>query len=377
MSFASRFSQTSQAGSEQLRVMVVDDSAAIRGAITRILESDPEIKVVCSASNGQAAIETLKRSPVDVVVLDIEMPVMDGMTALPLIVKQHPDIKVVMASTLTLRNAEISLKALSLGAVDYVPKPSNLYEASASRDFRHELIETIKVHAKARRRKIVGAGIGGVSSSAAAPSTKLYGGREIRLRPFSKTAPEVIGIGSSTGGPQALLTVLKGIKGIFRQPIFVTQHMPPKFTTVLAEHITRESGVPCREATDGDVVQGGNIYVAPGDYHMQVVREGAQCLIRLNQQPPENFCRPAVDQMFRSLAAAYGARVLGVVLTGMGSDGAKGAQEIINAGGNIVAQDEASSVVWGMPGAVAVAGYCSELAPLSEMQNLMRRIAVP
>ncbi|MFN9001720.1 MAG: chemotaxis response regulator protein-glutamate methylesterase [Holosporales bacterium] len=378
MSLFTRPPETPDTSSQQLRVMVVDDSAAVRGAITRILESDPEIKVVSSATNGKAAIEALSRSPVDVVVLDIEMPIMDGMTALPQIMAAHPDLKVIMASTLTLKNAEISMKALSLGAADYVPKPSNLYESTSSRDFRHELISTIKAHANARRRKLMmpQPGKGPIGSSAQL-SSKLYPGQEVKLRPFSKVVPEVIGIGSSTGGPQALLTVLKGIKGMWWQPILITQHMPPKFTTVLAEHISRESGLPSREAVDGETVQQVHIYVAPGDFHMLIVKEGGRHIFRLNQDAPENFCRPSVDPMFRSLAAAYGPRVLGVVLTGMGSDGAKGAGDIVNAGGNVVAQDEPSSVVWGMPGATAIAGHCSELASLENMQKLIKRIAAP
>jgi len=179
--------------------------------------------------------------------------------------------------------------------------------------------------------------------------------------------PEIVAIGSSTGGPQALFEVLKHLRPDMRLPIVVTQHMPPKFTTILAQHMAQSSGRQCAEGRDGEPIQPGRIYLAPGDFHMVVEARGANKVIRLNQNPPENFCRPAVDPMFRSLAAAYGDRILAVILTGMGADGCKGAGDIINAGGTLIAQDEASSVVWGMPGAVATAGLCTDVLPLNKV----------
>lgn len=195
----------------------------------------------------------------------------------------------------------------------------------------------------------------------------LYTG-PVTLRPQAmKRRPKVIGVGSSTGGPQALMTFFSKLDRNLGVPVVITQHMPPKFTTMLAQHITQRSGFPCAEGEDGMPLQVGKAILAPGGFHMEVVNEGGQAVVRLNQNPPENFCRPAVDPMFRSLVNVYGDRVLGVVLTGMGADGLKGGKVIADAGGTVVAQDEATSVVWGMPGAVATAGVFSAVLPLDDL----------
>jgi len=387
------------------RVMVVDDSAVIRGFLTRYLEEDPAIKVVSSASNGVMALKNLARTSVDVVVLDIEMPEMDGMTALPKIREQDPTVKVVMASTLTKKNAEISLRALQLGASDYVPKPETLRAVNASLDFRRELVEKVKIYAAQRRREQGIPQPEGLNSSgqpraaavrpvapartagserrapvvvvargrrqevpAAQPETPAKSDR-IVLRQPSLFPPEVLAIGSSTGGPQALMKLLGAMdrKRLSAVPIAIVQHMPPTFTGILAEHLGRVSGLPAVEAADGMPFEKGRIHVAPGDYHMIIERDNKSAVVRLNQDPPENFCRPAVDPLFRSLARSYAARTLAVVLTGMGHDGLRGARELVAAGATIVAQDEASSVVWGMPGAVATAGLCAAVVSLDDM----------
>ncbi len=362
-----------------IRVMVVDDSAVVRGLITRMLEAESDIKVVSSVGNGKMAVDSLARNEVEVVVLDIEMPVMDGLTALPKMLETDKSIRVIMASTLTSRNADISLKALQAGAVDYIPKPSSSRELSGGQNFGKELVEKVRIHADARR-KVKGAPVGGVSKPRGIkpkPSTLASSKpREVVLRQKTlKERPDIIAIGSSTGGPQALFAVLKGMYGKVKQPIVITQHMPATFTKILAEHINRMTGWTCQEATDGMVIEPGQIYLAPGDFHMVVEGTGPQKKLRLNQDPPENFCRPAVDPMLRSVVAAYGKKVLTVILTGMGSDGLKGSKIVVETGGDLIAQDEATSVVWGMPGAVAQAGICSAVLPLDEISSYVVKAA--
>lgn len=361
------------------RVMLVDDSAVIRGLLARALESNEAIRIVASAANGKMALSALERNDVEVVVLDIEMPEMDGLTALPLMMKHDPALKVIMASTLTRKNAEVSLRALDLGASDYLAKPSSGSELNSAADFKRQLTDKVKALGMTRRRQVGGAEATPrrpAGLPAAQPKVPLHAG-PIVLRPSSVAMlpPEVIAIGSSTGGPQALMKLFGDLKGGLGQPVLVTQHMPATFTTILAEHIARASGIPCAEAVDGEPIKGGRIYLAPGDFHMTVEGSSPKRVIRLNQGAPENFCRPAVDPMLRSIVRSYGARVLTVILTGMGSDGRRGSEEVVRAGGTVVAQDEASSVVWGMPGAVATAGLCSAVMPIGEVGQYLRRIA--
>lgn len=380
------------ADASAIRVMVVDDSAVIRGLITRMLESDPEISIVASVGNGQLAVNQLERHPnsLDVVILDIEMPVMDGLTALPLLLKADPNIKVIMASTLTKRNAEISLRALSAGATEYVPKPSTARELSGENDFRRELLDKVKNLGILHRRQTGQPPIGARPAPAAKPTTPLAPGarpapgakpadpgtlqrwerrhqEDVTLRQAGTAKPDILTVGSSTGGPQALFDFFKALPKTLGLPVVLTQHMPATFTAILAEHITRMTGWPCAEAKEGDLVEVGKILLAPGDFHMTVVQKGPQRVISLNQDSPENFCRPAVDPMLRSVVKVYGARVITVILTGMGNDGEKGSHHVVNAGGTVLAQDEKSSVVWGMPGAVASAGLCSAVLPVGEL----------
>lgn len=375
------------------RVMLVDDSAVIRGLFTRFLEADPDVKIVASVGDGQRAIDTLKNNDIEIIVLDIEMPRMDGITALPELLKVDPNVQVVMASTLTARNAEISLRALSLGARDYLTKPSSTSEMTGAADFPSDLLSKVKAFGAQRRRKAgiaaplaaSGKALGSAPKNvSAAPRAAMKPSASARpsaaaptdftLRKPSGRRADVIAIGSSTGGPQALFRVLADLPKTIKQPILVTQHMPPTFTTILAEHITKTSGWVCSEAKTGDVVSPGRIYLAPGGYHMTVKAEGVEKVVQLNQDPPENFCRPAVDPMIRSLIKAYG-RVLAVILTGMGHDGREGCRAVVEAGGDVVAQDEKTSVVWGMPGAVAQAGICCEVLPVSEIGASVSRLA--
>ena len=357
-----------------IRVMVVDDSAIVRGLITRMLQADSGIEIVASVNNGEIAVRTLSKTKVDVIILDIEMPVMDGLTALPQLLKIDPQVKVIIASTLTAHNAEISLRALRAGATDCIPKPTTR-EISSGDNFRRDLLLKVRALGTGRRP---GAGRAGSRAPAptatpATPATPVSAvpaaapSATIPLRKPGNQPVDVLAIGSSTGGPQALFKVLADIKPTINLPVLITQHMPATFTTILAQHITRMTGWPAREAEDGEAIEAGRIYVAPGEFHMLVEVRGAQKILRLNKGEPENFCRPAADPMLRSVAKAYGGHTLVVILTGMGYDGLKGGKVIVEAGGTIVAQDEASSVVWGMPGAVAMEGLCSAVLPLADI----------
>ncbi|HXQ51554.1 MAG TPA: chemotaxis-specific protein-glutamate methyltransferase CheB [Stellaceae bacterium] len=343
--------------------MIVDDSAVVRGLLARALESDGGIHVAASAANGQMALDTLKRHDIELLLLDVEMPVMDGLTALPLLVKARPDLKVIMVSSLTKSCAAVTLKALAAGAADYVAKPSSA-DREAGDVFRRDLVAKVKALAEARR-------------AAASPSLTTRApavvGASLRAGPAGP--PRAIAIGASTGGPTALYRIAAALKAELVQPIFVTQHMPPTFTAIFADHLARASGWAAAEACDGEAVAERRIYVAPGDYHMLVESADGGKRIRLSKGPAENYCRPAVDPMLRSLAAVYGDGLLAVMLTGMGHDGLAGADAVVAAGGAVIAQDQASSVVWGMPGAVATAGLCSALLPLDEIAPFLAAAA--
>jgi two-component system chemotaxis response regulator CheB len=361
-----------------IHVIVTDDSAVVRGLLTRVLEEDQTIKVVASASNGEQAIQLAAKHTPDIVILDIEMPVMDGITALPQIIQASPTSRVIMCSTLTLRNAEITLKALSMGAADTIAKPTAAGGIlGGDNDFRASLVNLVKQIAAARPARPAPVAQTGhtatraqdTTSSTPRPTTK-YALRDPKTAYAGK--PAVLAIGSSTGGPPALFNVLRHCKGI-DIPVVITQHMPPTFTAMLATHIQSNTGLTAAEGKDGDILKPGNVYVAPGGHHMTIKLEHNQPIIRLNNDPPENFCRPAVDPMIRSLIDIYGNKILGVILTGMGSDGLLSCRQLVELGGRLFAQDEASSVVWGMPGAVATAGICHQVVPLDDMGPLVFR----
>ncbi|WP_456306390.1 protein-glutamate methylesterase/protein-glutamine glutaminase [Oleomonas cavernae] len=355
--------------------MVVDDSVVIRGLVGRWLAAEADIQVVAVAGNGAIAVRDVARANPEVVVLDIEMPEMDGLAALPEILRQVRQVRVLMSSTLTQAGAEVTLKALTLGAADYLTKPSSTREAGTVEAFRHELITKIRALGQAGRRRRRAPAASAVTALRPATSPLTRDTPRIACRAAGTQRPQVIAIGSSTGGPQALCSLLGPLARRLQQPILITQHMPATFTAILAQHLEKATGVAAAEGRDGEAIQGQRIYVAPGNHHMVVERQGAQRVIRLTQEPPENFCRPSVDPMMRSIVAAYGGAVLAVMLTGMGQDGLKGAQAIVEAGGTLIAQDEASSVVWGMPGAVATAGLCSAVLPLGEMGGAIERLS--
>jgi two-component system, chemotaxis family, protein-glutamate methylesterase/glutaminase len=371
-----------------IRVMVVDDAVVARSLVARWVDNEPDMKVVASLRTGREAVDQVERADPDVVVLDIEMPELDGISALPLLLKKKRDLVVIMASAITRRGAEVSLRALSLGAADYIPKPESTREATTSTEFRRELIEKIR---NLGRRGLLRR-MPPPAPTAAPVEVRLPRSRAlplpardgaavkpdahpIRLRPFSLAMPRALLIGSSTGGPQALTALIEKITAaIDRAPVLITQHMPPTFTTVLAEHLSRIGSRGAHEAEQGEPVLAGGIYVAPGGRHMRVMRDGSAIKIALGDDPPINFCRPSVDPLFSSAAAVWGSAALALVLTGMGTDGTHGAVDIVAAGGSVIAQDEATSVVWGMPRSVAQAGLCSAVLPLPEIAPKILRL---
>ncbi len=359
MSLAARIAPTVPAPQPPIRVMVCDDSAVIRGAIVRMLEADPAIRVVARPGNGRAAVDELARTQVDVLVLDIEMPVLDGITALPLLLKADPQLRIIMASTLTTRGADIALRALRLGAADYVPKPSAI-GLNGDERFCTELVEKVKGLARLRRR------------AGTAPTTTASSA--LRLKTAATLQARLLAIGSSTGGPQALFTLVQGLGATLPVPVVLTQHMPKTFTPILAEHISKLGGLPCAEAQHGEALRPGRIYLAPGDHHLLVTRAATGLQAQLSDDPPENFCRPSVDPMLRSAAVACDGRVLVAMLTGMGHDGLAGTRRVVEAGGGAIAQDEGTSVVWGMPGAIAQAGLCQAVLPLPEIAPKLRTL---
>ena len=364
----------------RIRVMIVDDAVVVRGLFARWVEAEPDLEVVASLRTGRDAVNQVERANPDVVLLDVDMPELDGISALPLLLEKKRDLIVIMASTLTRRNAEISLRALALGAADYIPKPASNRDVVGSPSFRRDLIEKIRQlasHAK-RMRPVPPRGPAAAAADAALPlppKLRATAGQPITLRALPATAPRVLVIGSSTGGPQALNTIVSQIGSVLdRAPVLITQHMPPTFTTILAEHLARIANRPVREAADGEEIIAGTIYLAPGGRHMSVARRDSAAVIALDDGPPVNFCKPAVDPLFSSAAEVWGPKVLGLVLTGMGSDGLRGSQAIAAAGGAVLAQDEATSVVWGMPGQVTHAGLASAVLPLNEIAPRLVRL---
>ena len=332
--------------------MICDDSSVVRALITRALDADPGIEVVASVANGALAIETLRRTPADVVLLDVEMPVMDGLTALPLLLQVDPAVRIIVASALTTAGAAIAIRAIQAGAADCLHKP----QAGRQDAFAQDLVA-----------RVLGLGRRGTRGPAVPSPVTQQTPAGITFRPGARRPPLLLAIGSSTGGPQALFTLFGGLTRRFKQPIVVTQHMPPLFTRSLADHLTRIGHRSCVEAEDGMELLPDRVHIAPGDRHMLIEASGNHLVARIVQTPHENSCRPAVDPMLRSATVACQGRVLTVILTGMGRDGAAGARHVVEAGGAVLAQDEASSVVWGMPGAVAREGLCQAVLPLERL----------
>ena len=344
-----------------IRVMVVDDSVVVRKLLSEALASQSEIALAATASSGAIALAKIPQLNPDVITLDIEMPGLDGIQTLKEIRRMYPKLPVIMFSSLTEHGAAVTLEALSLGASDYLTKPTN---ASSLTD----AIEQIRSVLAAKIIALAGRGRGTSSAPRTLLANKPRGGAE-RI--------DILAIGTSTGGPNALAEVIPRLPAEFPVPAVLVQHMPPLFTRLLAERLNAQSRIRVHEAEAGHVLEAGHVWVAPGDFHMTVTRRGRQGLLELNQEPPENSCRPAVDVLFRSVARSYGPNVLAVVMTGMGSDGARGSAHIREAGGEVLVQDEASSVVWGMPGSVVQAQCANRICPLSEIsQEIVRRVSL-
>lgn len=375
---------------DKVRVLIVDDSAVMRKIIASALQKDPSIEVVGFAANGLQAIEAIKTYSPDVMTLDIEMPEMDGLTALREIRKTNKYLPIIMFSSLTHKGAQAAVMALTAGASDYVGKPAT---SAGSVDGAFKVLETelipkiIGLAKRVKSRQVREAedareinssqtkSLGAqfkpqVVSAVGALPTKA---KSVEVRTLQSIIPvkpaQAVCIGVSTGGPMALMQVFSQITMALTVPIFIVQHMPPSFTALLAARLSAAGVMTVKEAEEGEVALPGNGYIAPGGFHMTLERSGTKTIIHLNTEPPENSCRPAVDVLFRAAAEVYGGGVLAVILTGMGYDGLKGCQAIAAKGGQVIAQDEATSVIWGMPGAVVQAGLANSILPIEKISE--------
>lgn len=344
------------------RVLVVDDSVVVRKFLSDVVEKDPMLELAGTAATAAIGLQKIPQCNPDIVVMDVEMPEMDGIEAAAKAHALHPRLPILMCSSLTERGASTTLRALAAGAADYVAKPRSLSGGGAIEEFRKDLA--------AKLRALTGR----VTS---APVFKAPPPKPLATyaAPLLHGRPEAIVLGSSTGGPNALHLVFSGLPKDLPVPLLMVQHMPPIFTRMLAERLSATSSVRVFEAKHGQAAEPGCAYIAPGDFHMTVARDGKVLRLELNQAPPENSCRPAVDVLFRSAAQVFKQRVLGVVLTGMGQDGTRGARHIVEAGGAVVVQDAASCVVPSMPGSVQQAGLASQVVPLAELAPFLARRA--
>ncbi len=371
-----------------IRVAIVDDSVVVRGLISRWLRETDGIEVVGTYRSGREIITNVVAANPDVIILDIEMPDIDGISALPYIMRARPNVTVIVASTLTARNADISFKCMALGAKDYVLKPQTNREVSTSNEFKDILIAKIfalgdKDGKKALLRKQPQSQALSPERPTALRVQSIIARPVIEIpviRPFSRTLPKLLLIGASTGGPQAVMSLLKSINSVVeRYPVLIAQHMPAAFTTMFAEHLTRQTQLDVVQATDGEALKAGRVYIAPGGRHMTIAQSiigqnHGNAYISIIDDAPVNFCKPSVDVLFESCAKFFGPACISVVLTGMGVDGAKGALKIADVGGSVIAQDEASSIVWGMPGATVKAGACAAILSIEQMAPVLTRL---
>lgn len=337
-----------------IKVLVVDDSVVVRRIVSDALASDPSIEVVGVAQNGSIALSKVESLRPDLITMDIEMPVMTGIEAVTELRRRGVRTPIVMFSTLTSHGASATLDALAAGATDYVTKPTRVVDpAEAVAVITSQLVPKIKALCGQTRSRAAGVRV----AAARGPERR----------------PRAVVIGSSTGGPEALSTVVRSLAAPLPVPVLVVQHMPPVFTAQLAARLDRLGPSRVVEGADGDRLEPGSIYIAPGDFHLEVATVGTRTQVAIRSGEPVNYCRPAVDVLFRSAVTTFGGDLLAVVLTGMGADGRDGARGILEAGGRVIAQDEASSVVWGMPGAVATAGLAHQILPISEIAGAITR----
>lgn len=358
----------------RIRVLVVDDSVVVRRLVTDSLSRDPDIEVVGFASNGKIALSKVDQLGPDLVTMDIEMPEMNGIEAVQALRRAKHTMPIIMFSTLTERGAAATLDALVAGATDYVTKPANVGSVQESlAKVASELIPKIKALVpQASRSSAAAPGRGDLPSQpaarAAAPAVRPVGRGPVTTRPMPPVHPvQALIVGSSTGGPEALSKVLSNLSAPPPVPVLLVQHMPPVFTRQLAARLDRLGPATVVEAADGDVLTPGTVYVAPGDHHLELRRSAGILRVSITDGPPVNFCRPSVDVLFRSAVKEFGGKVLAVVLTGMGADGRTGCEDVVSAGGTVLVQDEPTSVVWGMPGAVATAGLAHRILPVGEV----------
>ncbi len=352
----------------KIRVLIVDDAVVVRRLLSDVLASDAAFEVVGTAANGRIALAKIPQTRPDAITLDVEMPEMDGLETLTEIRKVYPNLPVIMFSALTARGATATLDALALGANDYVTKPAKVGSVvTATQNIRDELIPKIKAFCLK--------GTGFATPRTGRPQLMVQRGVPTPAITRPPRRVDIVAIGVSTGGPNALAQLIPALPANFPVPVVIVQHMPPIFTTHLAQRLTASANIPVCEGTPGDILGSGGAWIAPGDYHMVLHRKIAAVHLQTNQEPRENSCRPAVDVLFRSVAAIYGGRTLAVVLTGMGQDGLRGCEAIHEAGGQIIVQDETSSVVWGMPGSVAMAGLADTILPLEHLApEIVRRV---
>jgi two-component system chemotaxis response regulator CheB len=367
---------TVEVGVSRIRVLVVDDSVVVRRLVADALAGDPAIDVVGTAANGQIAQTKVEQLAPDLVTMDIEMPVMDGIEAVRTLRRTGCTLPIIMFSTLTERGASATLDALAAGATDYVTKPANVGSVQESlASVAQQLVPKIKALVPHRGTGGAGVRAGSLAAGSAARPTltsprSAAGPRTVQLAPAPEGGPRPVRaviVGSSTGGPEALSRVFSAITTPLPVPVIVVQHMPPVFTRQLAARLDRSSGCTVLESGGEEELRPGQVYVAPGDFHLELRPSAAGARTVLTQGPPVNFCRPAVDVLFRSAVRVFGGDLLAVVLTGMGVDGRAGSEDVLAAGGQVIVQDEASSVVWGMPGAVATAGLAHRVLPLAEI----------
>ncbi len=347
-----------------VKAMVVGPQDFIAGQVCKILERDSRIEVTAKPADGQEAIQQFRGAEVEVIVLDIGADPKQALTTISRLLRIDTKAQIIIISTLNFTNIKTGIEGLERGAAEFLQTPASYTKDSSLAVFQHNLGELVDGLGMARRR---------AGKRLAKKVPVRTPAQPIQLRKESEAAPKILVIGSSTGGPQALLTLFKALSTSVKVPVLITQHMPPIFTATLADNITKNSGWTCTEGKDGDIIEAGHAYMAPGDYHMVIEKDGDTVRIRNNQGPPVNYCRPSVDPLFKSAVNIFGANTLAAIMTGMGSDGEAGAAEIAEAGGTIIAQDEETSVVWGMPGAVAVAGVCSAVLPLEKMAGFLNK----
>ncbi len=356
----------------KIHVLVVDDAVIVRNRVSKILSTVPEIEAVSVAASGKIALLKIPQVHPDIIILDVEMPEMNGLETLVEIRRHYPKLPVIMFSASTVLGAATTLDALMLGANDYATKPSNLTSIEAAN--HHILTELVpKIKVLSAEYKIQG-NKAPDNSSKIPPLLPPTQHSLISTHYSALTTIDIVAIGVSTGGPNALAEILPKIPANFPAAILIVQHMPPMFTKLMAERLASKCQIPVAEAISGTTVKPGHIWIAPGDFHLEVLRLEDTVKLITNQAPPENSCRPAVDVLFRSVAKIYGNKSLAVVLTGMGKDGLQGAEHIRACGGHIFVQDQASSVVWGMPGFIANAGLAESILPISKMADAILQL---